>query len=114
MDKKEISKKYLVSALFLYFGGAAVLFILLFIINRLSHEPVETGLRTALTLLLPLIPLGSYTGFVAFGLKLKEIKTSYAILFIVFYPLVLAFITVSGIILIIPKIISSFINLFRG
>ncbi len=114
MDKKEVSKKYLVSALFLYFGGAAVLFILLFIINRLSSEPLDMGLRTALTLLLPLIPLGSYTGFVAFGLKLKEIKTSYAVLFIVFYPLVLAFITVSGIILIIPKIISSFINILRG
>ena len=114
MDKKEISKKYLVSALFLYFGGAAVLYILLFIINRLSSEPLDMGLRAALTLILPLIPLGSYTGFVVFGLKLKEIKTKHAAVLVIFFPLVLAFITVFGIILIIPQIISSLIHIIRG
>jgi len=114
MDKKEISKKYLISAAGLYFIGAAVIALVVFALCRLADNPVPFGVRAALAFLLPLIPLGSYTGFVISGLKIKEFKTGHAVLLIVFYPFVLAFVTVFGIIMIIPKIISSTIDVIRG
>ena len=114
MDKKEVAKKYLLSSAALYFFGAALLFVFLFALSKLSANPLSVNERLIISFLLPLIPLGSFTGFVVFGQKIKEIKTSHAALLVFFFPLVLAFVTAFGIIFIIPKIIISIIDLVRG
>ncbi|MCR5208404.1 MAG: hypothetical protein K6C14_08020 [Eubacterium sp.] len=115
MDKKDIAKRYLISAALLYFIGAAVIGIMLWALNRLSgrFDP-GAGELILISLLCPLLPLGSFTGFVAFGTRVKGIKTKTAWLLIVFYPVLLVFITVSGIVLIIPCTVKSVISLIRG
>ncbi len=115
MKNKELSKKYLTAALLLYFIGAAFIFALIWALIRLKGESALTfNQALAVSALLPLLPLGSYTGFVRAGLKLKEIKTKHAVLLVAFYPLVLVFVTAYGIVMIIPSLVSSIINLTRG
>ena len=68
----------------------------------------------ALSALLSLIPAGSFTGFVNYGMKIKDIDSKKGALLIVFFPLILAFVTVSGIIMIIPTLIKSLTTLIRS
>ncbi len=115
MKNKEISKKYLTAALLLYCIGAVFILVLIWALTRLKGEnTLSLNAALAVSALCPLVPLGSYTGFVRAGLKIKEIKTKHAVLLVAFYPLVLVFVTVYGIVMIIPSLVSSIINLTRG
>lgn len=115
MNKKEIAKRYLISSLFLFTAGCAVLAALIFAANRLGGKFSfdESDILSA-AVIASLVPLGSYTGFVALGTRVNEIKTKHAVLLIVFFPVVLVFVTVFGIIMIIPYTVKSVIDLFRG
>ena len=115
MDKKDIAKKYLISAALLYFIGAVVIGILLWALNRLGGRfDLEAGELIIISLLCPLLPLGSYTGFVVCGTRVKEIKTKTAWVIVVFYPVLLILITVLGIVMIIPYTFKSIVDIIRG
>ena len=66
------------------------------------------------SVLCSLVPLGSFTGFVIAGMRIKELKASKAALLIALFPLVLLGVTAFGILMIVPKIIISVTDLFRG
>lgn len=118
MDKKS-TKKYLISLLLLWAGGFALSF---FIMRAFSARLPEGAALSSQAIvlysfLLSLLPAGSFSGFVYFGLRLiekGEPNKGVKIAVCIFFPITLAFITASGIILIIPSIIKSFITLIRG
>ncbi len=107
---KNISKKYLVSVSALLVLGYGVSFIILYYISKNAAGAALYSVIAAL------IPCATYTGAVFFGLRLiKKEKLSRKVIIAVciFFPLTLAFITVSGIILIIPLIIKSVLTLLK-
>ena len=115
MNKKEIAKKYLIFAFLLFFIGTGFLFLFISALVRMKDGITLTPQRVLLmSALCSLVPLGSFTGFVAAGTKIKELKTSHAALIVVLYPLFLVAVTVYGVIMIIPEIIISIRNLVRG
>ncbi len=107
---KNVSKKYLLSVSALLVLGYAVSFIILYYASKNASG------AALLALIASIIPSSSYTGAVYFGLKLVEkerLSRGVMIAVCVFFPLTLAFITVSGIILIIPLIIKSILTLLK-
>ncbi len=96
-------KKYLMSVLILLLGC--------FLISLVIFYGVGKGFtnKTLLfSVIAALVPSGSYVGFVIFGERLiKKNKLSKGVMIAVciFFPVTLAIITLSGIILIIPSII---------
>ena len=75
-----------------------------------SSVVIPTSKIILYSFLLSLIPVGSYTGFVFVGLRIIE-KGKFGkfalVMLLVFFPITVAIITVSGIILIIPSIIKA-------
>ena len=115
MNKKEIAKKYLIFAFLLFFIGTGILFFFISALVRMKEGIALTPQRILmLSALCSLAPLGSFTGFVAAGTKIKELKTSHAALIVALYPLFLLAVTVYGVVMIIPEIIISVRNLVRG
>ena len=110
MDKN-VAKKYLFSVVLLIAAGYLISFIILYAVSKSAEQ-------SALYSVIPaVLCAGTYTGFVFFGLKLiKENKLSKGVLIAVcvFFPITLAIITVSGIILIIPETVKSINILLRG
>ena len=110
MDKNE-SKKFLLSEAAILIPG----FLIAYCIFRFTLKDAVGAALPAL--LATIIPAGTFTGFVTFGLRLiKKEKLSKGIIIAVcvFFPLTLAIITVSGIILIIPAAVKSIITIIRG
>lgn len=110
MDKN-VAKKYLLSVVLLLTAGYTVSFLILYAASHIFQQ-------TALYSLIPtVIVTGTYTGFVSFGLKLIEkgrLSKGVIIAVCIFFPVTLAIITVSGIILIIPETFKAIIKLIRG
>ena len=110
MNKNE-AKKYLICVSALLFIGYAVAFIILYCVSKNVQGAALYSLIPAI------VPSASFTGSVFFGLKLikKEKLTRGLIICVcVFFPITLAIITVSGIILIVPYIIKSLITLLKN
>ena len=108
MDK-ETAKRYLISVLALLFVGAAIIFSIMVAIKGSDN----IGRFLLLSSGLSLIPSGSFAGFLTFFLLKKELTGKEIFLIVFFFPLFLAFITIFGIIMIIPSIIKS-IKALRG
>ena len=107
MNKKQFAKRYIISMFGLYFGGAVILFLLLlFLSNRNDvNNALEISQVIALSLLLPLLPCASYSGFCnAFG-KIRELNKMWIIAICVFFPITLIIITVYGFVMIVPGIV---------
>ena len=107
---KNYAKKYLFSLMLLLFLGYIIAFAIFF--GVLKDAP-----NSALFALIPtLITSGTYAGAVFFGTRLieKEKLTKKIIIAVcVFFPITLAFVTVSGIILIIPSAIRAIHTLVK-
>lgn len=117
MNKKEISKRYLISGSVLFFAGAAVIFILCLVLNGKSQHPFTVSQLVLAAVLSGMLALGSYTGFVLAGLKVGKAealgkKTIIAVC--VFFPITLALLTVFGIIMIIPAFIKATVTLLKN
>lgn len=109
MDK-EYSKRYLISLSALFFGGTAVLSALLFALGKSAFElnfnltpPVILGTAA----LCALLPTGSFAGFVLLGSRVKEFNKRKAVLFVIFFPLLLVFVTLYGIVMLVPSVIKT-------
>ena len=99
MDKNT-AKRFLLSVSLLLALGYLIALIVLCLVSK------DLSASALLSLIAALVPAGTYTGFVVFGLMLiKEERLTKKIIIAVciFFPVTLAIITVSGIILIIPQ-----------
>ena len=119
MKDKEVAKKYLVAVLALYGGGVLVLTLLTAALARsdtaLWHGVAVTPLHAlACGAALSLLPAGSFTGFVWWGVRLKETELKRGVLFIVLFPLVLIFVTVFGIVMFLPCVFRAVVTIIRG
>ena len=113
MEKKKFAKIYVSSMLGLYFFGAVILFLLLFFLSNRNdvNNALEINQIITISLLLPLLPCASYSGFCnAFG-RIKQLNKLWIIALCVFFPITLAAITVYGLIMILPSMIKSIILL---
>lgn len=108
MNEKKIAKRYLISLTALYFIGAVLLTAFMFAVRSRTAEPLITAPQTVLCgLLFPLIPCVSYAGFVTAFMKVGELTKKQMILIVVLYPLVLVALTLYGVVMLVPSIISA-------
>ncbi|MBQ8980199.1 MAG: hypothetical protein IJ077_01160 [Eubacterium sp.] len=108
MNEKKIAKRYLLSLFGLYFAGAVLLTAFMFALRSRTAEPLVTvGQTIAGGLLLPLIPCVSYAGFVMAFMKVGELTKKQMILIVVLYPLVLVALTLYGVVMLVPSVISA-------
>lgn len=115
MTKKQIAKRFLISALALFF---ALLLVSLLIVFGFYFSGKMTADFTPAQLLLmsvagAYIPTASYTGFCVCFINVNEFSkfAKFAIVFL--FPLTLVFITLVGIIMVVPTIIKSIIILIK-
>ena len=104
MDKNN-TKKYIFSLLLLIIIGYILSFIIFFAV---SNDVSKAALFSVVS---AFVPAGTYNGAVFFGKKLIEkerLDKKVIIAVCVFFPITLAFVTVSGIILIIPNLVTAF------
>ena len=115
MEKKEIAKRYLIFATLLLAAFFIISFALFIALSENGSVNISlTVSQSALAALCcAVVPTGGYTGILHFGLKIKEFSNTQAVLFVIFLPLILAFVIISGIILIIPEYIIS-VKTLRG
>ena len=111
MDKG-YRKRYLLTLLALLVTGFALFSAVLVALNT-SHKLNMPNLFT-LAALCALIPAGSYAGFVTAGTRIGDITAKKAALIILFFPLLLAGVTVFGIIILLPSMVKSITVLIRG
>ena len=114
MKNKGVAKKYLISVSALFIGGFLISLIIITAAEGRSAAAFTAAQRILTALGCAIVPSGSYTGFVYFGLKAHDIKKSKAVLLIIFFPLLLALLTISGIIMIIPNMIKAIYILIAG
>ena len=106
MNEKQIAKRYLISALALYFGGAVLIGAFAFALSsRPESAELSGGQLAALALLLPLLPCASFSGFVTAFLRVGELKKNQLFLIVALFPLVLVGVTVLGAVMLIPNFI---------
>jgi len=104
-----LSKRYLISLSALYLAGALVIAVFLFAAAHSESLSADFTLPQCIGIgcLCALVPTGAFAGAVYFGLKLKTLSKNQMILIVVLLPLLLAFIIVSGIILIIQTAVNA-------
>lgn len=109
MDKKKYAKRYVLSLFGLYMFGAVFLFLIAFFLNR-SYDvdsPLSIYQIILISLLFPLLPCASFSGFCNAFFRIKEFSRPWKIAIIVFFPITLVLITLYGFIMIIPSIIKN-------
>ena len=107
MSEKQIAKRYLLSVSALYFGGAVLLGAYIFALRSRAPGAFGASQAAALAFLLPLVPTASYSGFVQAFLKVKELKKKQMVLFVVFFPVMLAVLLIYGAVMLVPSIIKN-------
>ena len=114
MNEKQIAKRYLISALALYFCGAVLIGAFAFALSsRPESAELSGGQLAALAFLLPLLPCASFSGFVSAFLRVKELRRNQMVLLVVLFPLVLVGVTLFGLIMLIPNFIKNTVKLFE-
>ena len=119
MDKKSIEKRYLISVFALYFIGAAILCAFIIAAGEseaeiFSNIDLDVLMAVRIALIAAAIPAGAYTGAVITALKFRDIDKSKAVFVIIFFPFILAFTIIFGIIMLIPYTVYSIIKIIRG
>ena len=114
MDKKD-AKKYIISLSLLFFAGGALIFGILLAAKTYGAKDIPlSALQLALVSAgCAAVPAGSYAGFCSYFLKKEELTKKESLFIAFLFPLFLLFITVYGIIMIIPSLIKS-IEILRG
>ena len=106
MNEKQIAKRYLISVLALYLAGVVLLGAFAFALSsRAEAFTLSGGQVAAIAFLAPLLPVSSYAGFVTAFLRVKELSKKQMVLLVVLFPLVLAGVTVFGVVMLIPSVI---------
>ncbi len=119
MEKKSFAKKYLISILALFLAGFAVAFVTQYALAGTGYSNLSLSFQQMLliSLLCACLPAGSYCGFVLWGMKVQKKNAPSKGLIVcvcIFFPILLALLTIFGIIMIIPSIIKSLSVLIRG
>lgn len=114
MNNKYVAKKYIlaVSIMLLAFFGITLALMLGLraggsLLSPTTKEIMLISLGSAY------IPCASFTGFCICFLPVKKMKKSKMVLLVVFFPLVLAFITLLGAIMLIPTYIKELIIIIK-
>lgn len=114
MNDKNVAKKYIiaVSIMMVAFFGITMLLMYLLKLGGSLLQPT-TSEAMLISLASAYLPCASFTGFCVCFLPVREMKKTRMILLVVFFPLTLAFITLIGIIMLIPTYIKEIIVLAK-
>lgn len=115
MNDKYVAKKYIlaVSIMMLAFFGITMVLMLALKSGGSSFQPTASEMLL-ISLASAYLPCASFTGFCICFLPVREMKKSKMLLLVVFFPLVLAFITAIGIIMLVPTYIKEIMICFAN
>lgn len=113
MTKKEFAKKYVISAVLLFFALFLLSALILFLLAYSGKTDLENSRIILTALAAAIIPCGSFTGFVMVFTKIKTLTKFWKIALCVLFPVTLTVITVLGIVSFLPYLIYSVFILIK-
>lgn len=113
MTKKELAKRYVISAVIMLFALFLVSSLLLFSLAYSGYVNMEYYQLLLIALAVSLVPCGSFTGFVIVFTKIKTMTRFWKIALCILFPITLSVITVLGIASFLPYLVYSIIVLVK-
>lgn len=115
MNNKYVAKKYIIAVSIMMVAFFGITMLLMYLLNLGGSLLKPTAIEAILISLgSAYLPCASFTGFCICFLPAREMSKTKMILIVVFFPLVLAFITMIGIIMLIPTYIKEIIILTKN
>lgn len=114
MTKKDLAKKYIISAVILFFALLLISALIVFSLNGRGSVDFENDQLILLALGSAIVPCGSFTGFVMVFTRIKELTKFWKIAICVLFPITLAIITAVGILSFLPYIVYSFVIIIKN
>lgn len=113
MTKKEFAKKYVISAVLLFFVLFLLSAMILFSLVYSGNADLENSQILLTALAAAMIPCGSFTGFVMVFTKIKTLTKFWKIALCVLFPITLTVITILGVVSFLPYLVYSVVVLIK-